>query len=86
MVADDVYRVAIAIADGEMRPVGRNTRVEGELVTVEAEAEDVLDTGLVGPRGGTSVPCPAATTRMLWVGVDVGSDAVGLDFVFEHVG
>lgn len=86
LVGDDVEGAAIAVAEGEGRPVGGHVRFDGEDVALFAYAEDVLDAGLVGPGGRTGVPGPAAAARVLRVAVDVGGDAVGLHFVFEYVG
>ena len=76
----------VAVGDGEGVPGGRDVWGDGELVAREVEAEDVFYGDFVGPGGGAGVPCPAAPSGVLRVGVDVGSDAVGFDFVFEGVG
>ncbi len=85
-VADDVHRAAVAEADGEVLPLGGYARVEYQFVAPFVDADDVFDTGFVSPGGGAGVPGPATAAGMLRVAVDVGSDAVGLDFVFEHIG
>lgn len=86
LVADDVERTAVAVANGELLPLGGYAGIEGELAALFAEAEDVFDASFVGPRGGAGVPCPAATTGMLRIAVDVRCNAEGLHFVFEDIG
>ena len=86
LVGDEVEGTAVAVADGEGRPVGRHPWVDGEGFAHFVDAEDVLDAGLVSPGCRAGVPCPAAAAGVLRVAVDVGGNAVGLHFVFEHVG
>ena len=86
VVVDDIGGGVVLVMDGETGPVGWDRGIESELVAMFVHAEDILDTCLISPRGGASVPSPATSAGMLGIGVDVGGDAIGLDFVFENIG
>ena len=86
LIVDDVDSGTVAIADGELRPVGGDVRGDDERVALERKTKDVLDAGFVGPGGGAGVPRPAATAGVLGIGIDVGGDTEGLDLILEDVG
>ena len=82
---DDIGGGAVGVAKGEGVPFGGDTRVDGELIAVLAETQDILDASLICPGGGAGVPCPSAASRMLRIAVDVGSHTEWFNLVFQHI-
>src|SRR5690606_38981922 len=81
---DQVTAAAVAVLDREAGPVPGNARVKQQLLALQVEAEDRLQSGPVQPCAGAGVPGPAAAADVRFDRVHVGGRHVGFDLVARH--
>jgi len=72
---DVVCRRSEAVGDLELRPIAWDARIQAQLVSLAAEAEDGFQADAIKPARGARVPRPTAAAGVRGVAVDVGSES-----------
>src|SRR5271163_1722279 len=71
----------VAEDDLEMAPGLRDAWIDNQRRAPDTKAEYPFETGPIHPAGRPAVPGPSATAHVRWLGIDIATGNVRLNFV-----